>query len=99
MPTYAPQRQVAAHALFDLYLGKFDVGCGEILRHGARHPLFVFLNHADGRADVTRRAIAALETVVFDKGGLRRVQLIVVGDALNGRNLFALILHGERNTR
>src|SRR4029434_10335377 len=95
----ATATQVAAHALFDFRLGKLDVGCGDIVRHGARHTLFVFLHHADGRADVTGRAIAALETVVFDKGGLQRVQLIASGDPLNGRNLSALILHGERETR
>src|SRR5215475_178229 len=91
--------QVTAHALFDFHLGKLDVGGGDIVRHGAWHALFVFLHHANGRADVTGRAIAALETVIFDKGGLQRVQLIGSGDPLNSRNLSALILHGERETR
>src|SRR5262245_18190665 len=94
----AAATQVTAHALFDFHLGKLDVGGGDIVRHVAWHALFVFLHHANGRADVTGRAIAALETVIFDKGSLQRVRLIG-GDALHGRNLSASILHGERVTR
>ena len=56
------------------------------------------IKHANCGADLTGRAIAALEAVGFDKGGLQRVQLIVIGDALDGRNLSALVLHGERET-
>ena len=52
--------------------------------------------HADGRADLPRRAEAALQCVMRDKGRLHRVQRIAVGQAFDGGEVTALLHHGQR---
>src|SRR3954447_23541651 len=49
--------------------------------------------------DLTGGAIAALERVLFDERALHRVQLAVVGKALDRRHLVALARCGEGETR
>jgi len=52
--------------------------------------------HADGRADLPGRAVAALEAVLRDEGGLHGVQRLVGGEALDGRHVDAVQRHGEQ---
>ena len=52
--------------------------------------------HANCRADLTRRAIAALEAVVVDERGLHRMQIVTVRQALDRRDRVAVVHHGER---
>ena len=54
------------------------------------------LDHPDRRAELAGRAVAALEGVVLDERGLQRVQLVAVGEPLDGRDLRAVVRDGER---
>src|SRR5205085_6693067 len=44
-----------------------------------------------GRHDLSRRAVAALEAVVLDEGRLQRMQLVAARQALDGRDLRAVV--------
>src|SRR6185503_8357296 len=44
-------------------------------------------------------AVAALEAVLRDEGGLKRVQLVAVGEALDGRHVGAVERHREQQAR
>src|SRR5712692_11485814 len=52
-----------------------------------------------GRQDHTRRAEAALETVLVPEGLLERVKLATLGQALDGGDLGAVRLHGKDRAR
>src|SRR3954452_7107543 len=54
------------------------------------------LQQRDGRADLTRRAVAALESVVADERGLHRMQRSVRRETFNRGNLLAGMHHSER---
>jgi hypothetical protein len=47
------------------------------------------------RADLSWRAVATLEGVVLDEGGLQRMQLGPRGQALNGGDLSAIARHRQ----
>ena len=49
--------------------------------------------------DLPGRAVAALEGVAFDEGGLQRVELVARRQAFDRRDLPALHEGGERETR
>ena len=53
------------------------------------------LEHADRQHQEARRAEAALQAVVIHEGLLHRMQLVAVGEALDGADLLAVGLHGE----
>ncbi len=61
----------------------------------ARQAALDLASHADGRADLAGRAVAALETVMVDERLLQWMQVAVLGQALDGGDRSALILHGE----
>ena len=76
----AAAAEVAAHALADL-------GRVELDALGPR-----LLEHARRRAELARRAVAALERVVLDERRLQRVQGAVrAGQPLDGRDLRAVV--------
>ena len=52
--------------------------------------------HADRRADLARRAVAALEAVVLDERRLQRVQVVRRAQPLDGDDLVALVHDRER---
>ena len=54
------------------------------------------VEQADCRADLARRAVAALETVVSDEGGLHGVELVARGQALDRGDPAAFDARGER---
>src|SRR5947209_18452995 len=77
----AAAAEIAAHPLADLVVG-FRVSLAQQRRGGA---------------DLPRRAVAALEAVVADEGGLQRVQAVVGGEPLDGDDLLSAAVHdGER---
>src|SRR5947209_14686072 len=52
----------------------------------------------DASHDLSGRAISALESVTLDEGGLQRVELIALRQALDGRDLVAFHEGRERQT-
>src|SRR5579871_3510761 len=81
-----------------LLYGSDDVGVGGAAADIAAHifaDVFIvagmaFLDAGDARDDLPGCAIAALESVLIDKGLLHRMQLAVLGEALDGGDLLAL---------
>src|SRR3954469_1172970 len=75
--------------------GEDDVVVGSAAAQVAAHPLPDLLRRAgvalvdagDAGHDLPGRAIAALEGIALDKRGLQRVELLPVGEALDGRDL------------
>lgn len=67
-----------------------------VVRYRTGHSVFEFGKHADCGADLTGRAVTALEAIVLNKGLLQRVQLTIPREAFDGDDLTALVLHGER---
>jgi len=57
-----------------------------------------FIDTGDSGHDLAGSAVAALKAVTFDECSLHRVQLIVLGQAFDGGDLFALSHDGERQT-
>ena len=80
-----------------------DVGIGAAAADVAAHQLADFVggrrpalrDEARGRADLTGRAVAALECVVVDEGLLQRMQRAVGGEPLDGGDLGA-VLHDDQ---
>ncbi len=54
-----------------------------------------FFDQCDGRTNLTRRAIAALKTVVLDESRLHRMKLVTVRKTFDRRNLVALMRERE----
>src|SRR6476469_2188381 len=83
--------------------GGDDVGVGAAAADVAAHPgadLFValrvpFAEQRHGRADLSRRAVAALEAVVADERGLYRVKVLAVREPFDGDDLLPAVHHGE----
>src|SRR5215210_6986401 len=81
---------VAAHPFADLVVGEPGRRHGHVVRdvtHVAAARLF---EQADGGADLPRRAVPALEAVIFDESRLHRVELIPLRESLDRRDLPAL---------
>ena len=81
-----------------------DVGIGAAAADVAAHQLadlvgglrLAFGDQAGGRADLARRAVAALEGVVVDEGLLQRMQRAVRRQAFDGGDLRAVLHHRQR---
>ena len=87
--------QVAAQALADL-LGRPRGAAGLHLGgHGAGQAALELADHAERRAELPRRAVAALKAVARDKGGLQGVQGVAGRQTLDGGDLAALCLHRQ----
>ena len=84
-----------------------DVIVGAAAAQVAAHPVADFLRRAgmtlvdagDAGHDLPGRAVAALEGVALDEGGLQRVQLFALRQALDGRDLAPLDEGSEREAR
>src|SRR5438874_7365832 len=78
----AASAQVAAQALTDLL--RRPLGGAGLLRWGDRagHAALELAQHSDRRAQLTRRAVAALKAVALDERRLQRVQDLTAGQAL-----------------
>jgi hypothetical protein len=55
-----------------------------------------FLDQPEVGADLSRRAISALEAVVRDEGFLQWMQLTLVGESLDRRDLRLIVHDGKR---
>ena len=98
MLEYAPQRQ-----MLPLMRSRSSalVACGAASRSALTWlgtPALISLEHRHRRTDLARRAIAALEAIVFDEGGLHRMQLVRRSEAFDGRDAIAFVHDGERET-
>src|SRR3712207_6225549 len=83
----AAAADVAAHALAYLVVRKLPDGGRHVFRdvtHVAAPRLF---EQPDGRADLARRAVAALEAVVLDEGRLHGVKLVALRQPFDGRHV------------
>ena len=58
-----------------------------------------FVDAGDAGHDLPGGAIAALERVSLDEGGLQGVELLALGEPLDGRDLASLHESGERKAR
>ena len=92
----AAAAEVAAHPLAQLVAAERDVLGGEVVGDVARHAARQLRRHGDRRADLPRRAVAALEAVMLDERLLQRVQAVAVRQALDRGDLAALVLHRQR---
>src|SRR5215213_10695945 len=95
----AAAADVAAHTLAYLIVSEFcrrhsDV-CSDVT-HITAARLF---EQSDRRADLPRRAVAALEAVVLDEGSLHRVKLFAAGQPFNRGDLTTLKSCRERQAR
>ena len=76
----ATAAEIAGHGFADLI-----VGLG-----------MAFMDQTHRGTDLTGRAVAALKSIVFDKGSLHRMQLLPLRQALNGCNVLFAMHDGER---
>jgi len=94
---------VARHALAYLIVREFHAPrAPDVRRDVARCALFDFAQHPDRRTDLTGRAVAALETVVLDEGGLDGVEFSIracSGETFDGCDFASVINYGEREAR
>ena len=65
----------------------------------ARNARFYLVKNSNGRADLSRRAIAALIPVMSDEGRLHRMEAIGRSQALNRRDFVAFVHDRERQAR
>jgi len=94
---YAPQRQMLPLMRSRISSSVSSVPSAARSAVTAPRPAgLVFGQHARRRADLTGSAVAALERVVLDEGGLERVQLIAVGQALDRHDRRILMRDGQR---
>jgi hypothetical protein len=94
----AATTDVAAHALADL--GGRDFGrCRKIRGHMAWYIGLDFLEHGNGGTDLAGGAVAALEPVVLDKGGLHRMEVFGLPQSFERGDAVALVHDGKRQAR
>ncbi len=91
----AAAAEIAAHPLAQLVVTERYRLRLEIRSDVTRHALAKLGRHADRRADLTGRAIAALEPVMFDKRLLQRMERAGGAEALDRCDLAAFVLHGQ----
>jgi hypothetical protein len=94
----AAPADVAAHALADFVARQLDRARATQIRNETGLPVFGFAQKADRRTDLTGRAVAALETVVFDECGLQRMETPGRRKPFNGGNVFSVERHCESQT-
>src|SRR5713226_10644825 len=70
--------EIAAHALADLIVGEGDVRSRQISAHGTGPADLGLAQHADRRAELSRRTVAALEGVMVDERLLEGVQVVAI---------------------
>src|SRR5215470_912386 len=88
--------EITAHAFADLVVAERDLLGGQISGHYTRPPVLNLAQHADRRADLPGRTVAALERVVFDKRSLQRMHVLAIRQSLDGDDLAVLMRDGER---
>ena len=94
----AAAADVAAHA-FAHFVGGQPRPRREVGGDMAGNARLDLVEHRDRRADLARRAVAALVAVVLDEGGLHRVQLVRRAQAFDGGDAVAVVHHRQRQAR
>src|ERR1700722_920687 len=94
----AAAAEIAAHPLAQFVVTERSRLRLEVRSDVTRHALAKLGRHADRRADLTGRAIAALEPVVFDERLLQRMKRARSAEPLDRGDLAAFILHGQSKT-
>src|SRR5471032_1510894 len=94
----AAAAQIAAHALLQLLSRENDIA-RQVGADEARYPALGLRSHADRRANLPGRAIAALEPVMIDERLLQRVQTASFGQSFDRGDLPTLMLHGQGKAR
>jgi len=87
--------EVAAHALADLIVIERDMLSIQVGTYHTWPASLGFAQHADRRADLSRRAVATLKGVVRDERSLEWVQVLTVGKLLDRDGLGVLMGNGE----
>ena len=87
---------VAAHSLADFRVGQRGMRDRQVLGDVARHAGAAFRQHADGGTDLPGCAVAALEAVMLDEGGLHRMQRFAVGEAFDRGDRLAVVHDRQR---
>ena len=84
--------EIAAHPLPHLLARQLDPFPAKIARDLARHPTRRLSRHADGRTELPRRAVPALEAVMRHERHLQRMQPLALRQPLDRHDLPPLIL-------
>src|ERR1700688_3569199 len=67
----AAATKIAAHAFANFFIAERDVVRCYMFGYGAWHTALDLTGHADGRTNLPRRAVTALEAVMLDEGALQ----------------------------
>jgi hypothetical protein len=95
----AATANIAAHALANFIGGEISrADFAHIGGHVAGVASSGLLQKRDGRANLSRRAVAALETIVLQERTLHGMQLIALRQTLYGCDLLAFMRYGQRET-
>jgi hypothetical protein len=90
---------VAAHPFAYFVVREPGRRHGHVFRDVAHVAAARLFEQADGRANLPRRAVPALEAVILDEGRLHRVELLPLRQPLDRRDLPALQGGGEGQAR
>src|SRR6266516_3311793 len=88
--------EIAAHALADLIVVERHMISVQIGAHCTRPALLGLAQHPNGRADLSRRAVAALECIVRNERPLERVQVLTVCQPFDRHDQGVLMRDRER---
>src|SRR5271170_5461905 len=84
----AATTEIAAHSLTDFPVGQFYMTIVRIFEgYYTQIAALVLGEHCNGRAYLSRRAISALESIMFKKRGLHWVKRFILREALNRDDL------------
>lgn len=84
----AATTEIAAHSFTDFFIGQFHMTLVCMVEgYSAQIAPLVLRKKRNGRANLARRAVSALQSVEFEKSGLHRVKGVVLREALNRGDL------------
>src|SRR5947199_10002433 len=87
--------EIATHALTNLIVAEHDMLGVQIGAHRTGPAGLDLAQHTNGRADLPRCTVTALEGVLFDKRSLQWVQVLITGESLDRDDLGTLMCDGE----
>ncbi len=80
--------QIAAHSLTDFFIGQFHMAIVYPFEgYNTQIAPLVLIEQRNGRANLARCAVSALQSIVFEKRHLHRVKGIVHSETLNRDDL------------
>lgn len=95
----AAPAQIPAHPLTQFVMSKRERVGGQVRSDVTGHAALELRCHSQGGTDLAGRAVAALETVMFDERLLQRVQPLFPRQPLDGDDVPSRILRREREAR